>query len=319
MNNRYRRLRKTKAIRDLVCETRLSKDDFIQPFFTVEGRNKREIIPSMPGIYRYSVDQLLKAVERYVKVGGKAGLLFGIPKHKDPLGKEAYKESGIVQQAVKSIKKEFPHFLVITDVCLCAYTSHGHCGVVHQGQVDNDKTLPLLGKVAVSHAAAGADIIAPSDMMDFRVKQIRGDLDKNEFHDTPILSYAAKYASAFYGPFRDAAESTPEFGDRKSYQMDPANANEALKEARKDIEEGADLVMVKPALAYLDVISLLKSKIDVPIVGYSVSGEYSMIKAAAQKGWIKEKEAVLEALTCIKRAGAGIIITYHAQDVLSWL
>ncbi len=316
---RFRRLRTTDNIRRLVRETRLSADDLIQPFFVIDGKNKKEEIASMPGIYRYSVDQILKAVERYQKLGGFAGLFFGVPSHKDLKASGAYAKEGVVQKTILAIKKNFPDFLVITDVCLCSYTSHGHCGIVKDGCVDNDATLPLLGKVAVSHAQAGADIVAPSDMMDFRVQQIRQDLDKNSFQDTPIMSYAVKYASAFYGPFRDAADSTPHFGNRKSYQMDPANSREALKEAKKDVEEGADIVMVKPALAYLDIISKLKCQLDCPIAAYSVSGEYSMIKAAAQKNWINERDIVLESLMSIKRAGANIIISYHAEEVLKWL
>ena len=316
---RFRRLRNTPAIRRLVCETRLSSDDFIQPFFIVEGRNKKETIPSMPGIYRYSTDLLLKTLEQYQKAGGYAGLFFGVPSSKDLKASAAYSANGVVQQAVKAIKKNFPQFLVITDVCLCSYTNHGHCGIIEDGYIANDKTIALLGKVAVSHAESGVDIVAPSDMMDFRVHQIRQDLDKNGFSNTPILSYAVKYASAFYGPFRDAADSTPQFGDRKSYQMDPANRREALKEARQDVQEGADMVMVKPALAYLDIISDLKKELTVPIVAYSVSGEYSMVKAAAEKKWINERDIVLESLIAMKRAGADAIISYYAQDVLKWL
>ena len=317
--NRFRRLRKTETIRNLVRETQLTQNDFIQPFFVVEGKNKKEPIESMPKIYRTSSDLLLRAVEKYLKAGGQAGLFFGIPKEKDALGSQAYHPNGVIQKAIRAVKKEFPEFLVITDVCLCSYTDHGHCGVVHQGDVDNDKTLALLGKIAVAHAQAGCDMVAPSDMMDFRVKQIREDLDKNNFSDVAILSYAVKYCSSFYGPFRDAANSTPQFGNRKTYQMDPANQREALKEAQQDILEGADLIMVKPALAYLDIISLLRRELTHPIVAYSVSGEYAMFKAAAQKKWINEKDIVLETLTAIKRAGADIIISYYAQDVLGWI
>ncbi len=321
MNNstRSRRLRKTEIIRNLVRETILSADDVIQPFFIVEGKNKRETIDSMPGIFRYSSDQLLKAIEKYQKVGGKAGLLFGIPKKKDLLATEAYTQNGVVQKAIRAIKKEFPDFCVITDVCLCAYTTHGHCGVIQKDYVDNDKTLPLLAKMAVSHTEAGADIVAPSDMMDFRVRQIRESLDKNNFSNTSIMSYAVKYASAFYGPFRDAADSGSQFGDRKTYQMDCANQREAIKEAWQDIEEGSDFIMVKPALAYLDIIAILKQEITTPIVAYSVSGEYSMTKAAAKKKWINEKDIVLESLTSMKRAGADIIITYYAEQALKWI
>ncbi len=317
--NRHRRLRKTEVLRNLIKETQLSKNDLIQPFFVIEGRSKKETIGSMPGIFRLSTDNLLKEVQKYIKVGGQAAIVFGIPDKKDSVGSQAYASGGIVQRAVKALKKEFPQFLVITDICLCEYTDHGHCGVLEGKDVHNDKTLPLLGKIAVSHAEAGADIVAPSDMMDFRVKKIREDLDKNNFPDVPILSYAAKYASAFYGPFREAAQSTPQFGNRKTYQMDYANKREALKEARQDVVEGADIVMVKPALAYLDVISLLRQELTVPIAAYSVSGEYSLIKAAAAKNWVNEKEIVLESLTAIKRAGADIIITYHAQEALMWL
>jgi len=316
---RFRRLRNSPNVRRLVRETRLLKDDFVQPFFVTEGKNRKEPIPSMPGIYRYSTDHLLKALERYQKVGGYAGLFFGLPSKKDFKGSESYAKEGAIQKAIRAIKKHFPDFVVITDVCMCSYTTHGHCGIVKNGYVDNDVTLATLGKIAVSHAEAGADIVAPSDMMDFRVARIREDLDKNGFINTVILSYAVKYASSFYGPFRDAADSTPHFGDRKSYQMDPANAREALKEARKDIEEGADLIMVKPALAYLDIISMLKKELSVPIVAYSVSGEYSMIEAAAAKNWIHKKDIVLESMTAIKRAGAGIIISYHAEEILKWL
>lgn len=317
--SRYRILRKNKAIRALVRETRLHKDELIQPFFVVEGSAKKETIPSMPGIERYSVDTLLKEIENFIKLGGNAGLLFGLPKSKDNLAKAAYDGNGIVQKAIRQIKKNFPEFLIVTDVCLCAYMKHGHCGVLDGDQIDNDKSLPLLAKMAVSHAAAGADIVAPSDMMDYRVAAIREALDENNFKDTALLSYAVKYASAYYGPFRDAADSAPSSGDRKTYQMDSANVREALKEARQDVYEGADMVMVKPALAYLDIIKVLRQDLDVPIVAYNVSGEYSMVKAAAQKKWIDERAIVLENLTAMKRAGADIIISYHTQDVLSWL
>ncbi len=319
--NRFRRLRKNETIRRLVGETRLSKDQLIQPFFVIEGRNRQETISSMPGIYRYSVDLLLKALEGYQKSGGRAGLFFGIPlSHKKNLkGTQAYSPDGIIQKAVFAIKKEFPDFFVITDVCLCGYMSHGHCGVVEKNRVDNDKTLSILGKIAVSHAQAGSDMVAPSDMMDLRVHYIRQELERNGFQDIPIMSYAAKYASSFYGPFRDALDSTPQFGDRKTYQMDYANRREALKEARQDLKEGADIILVKPALAYLDVISLLRDQTAAPIAAYSVSGEYAMIKAGARLKWINERDIVLETLTAIKRAGADLIITYHTGDVLQWL
>jgi porphobilinogen synthase len=319
MNNRFRRLRKSAAIRDLVRETILTRDDLILPLFVIDGKKKRQNIPSMPDVARLSIDNLLKEIEVYLNKGGKAGLLFGIPHKKDQEATTAFASSGVVQKAIRAIKKEFPEFLIFTDVCLCSYTSHGHCGVLENGQVHNDKTLPLLAKIAVSHAQAGADFVAPSDMMDFRVKGIRDALDKEGLIDAGILSYAVKYASAFYGPFRDAANSAPQKGDRKSYQMDPANIREAIKEAKQDVVEGADMVMVKPALAYLDVISYLKCQVNVPVVAYNVSGEYSMVKAAAQKKWINEKSVVLESLTSMKRAGADIIITYHAKDVLTWL
>jgi porphobilinogen synthase len=316
---RFRRLRKNEAIRNLVRETTLTADDVIQPFFVVEGEGRQEAVESMPGICRYSVDLLVKAVEDYRGVGGQACLLFGIPDKKGSLAGRACAEDGITQNAVRTLKKYFPDFLIMTDVCLCSYTDHGHCGIIHEGVVDNDKTLPLLAKTAVSHARAGADIVAPSDMMDLRVDAIRTGLDKNGFTETAIMSYAAKYQSAFYGPFRDAAGSAPQFGDRKTYQMDAGNSREALKEARQDVVEGADLVMVKPALAYMDVVSLLKRKLDVPVAAYNVSGEYAMVKAAAQNRWINEKDVVLESLTSMKRAGADIIITYHARDVLGWI
>ncbi|MFA5060324.1 MAG: porphobilinogen synthase [Candidatus Omnitrophota bacterium] len=306
-------------MRRLFRETRISSEELIQPFFVVDGSSKKEAIASMPGIYRHSTDNLLRSIEQYQKLGGHAGLFFGVGSKKDANATSAYSPAGIVQKAVKAVKKNFPGFLVITDVCLCGYTNHGHCGIVRDNYVDNDETIKILGKAAVSHAAAGADIVAPSDMMDLRVKQIREDLDANGFQDTAIMSYAVKYASSFYGPFRDAAESTPHFGDRKSYQMDPANSREALKEAKQDIKEGADVIMVKPALAYLDIIASLKSQFNVPIAAYSVSGEYSMIKAAAAKNWINERDVVLESLTAIKRAGAGVIISYHAADILKWL
>lgn len=316
---RFRRLRKSTAIRNLVRETTLTVNDVIQPFFVIEGKNKQEPIESMPGIRRYSIDLLIKAVEQYRSVGGQAGLFFGIPDKKDSTASQATAAGGVVQKAIKAIKKAFPDFLVITDVCLCSYMDHGHCGIIHAGVIDNDKTVPLLAKMAVSHAEAGADIVAPSDMMDLRVGKIREELDKKGLTEAAIMSYSAKYQSAFYGPFRDAAQSAPQFGDRKTYQMDYGNQREALKEARQDVAEEADFVMVKPALAYLDVVSLLKRELTVPIVAYNVSGEYSMVKAAAEKGWISEKDIVIESLTSMKRAGADVIITYHAQDVLKWM
>jgi porphobilinogen synthase len=285
----------------------------------VSGKGVRKEITSMPSIFHHSVDLLPQEVEEIAKLGISAVILFGIPEYKDELGSGAYANDGIVQKAVKVIKKTVPELLIITDVCLCEYTSHGHCGVVVNGEVDNDKTLELLSKTAISHAEAGADIVAPSDMMDGRVGAIRQALDENGFQSIPILSYAAKYASSFYGPFREAAKSTPKFGDRRSYQMDPPNWREALREVEQDVIEGADIVMVKPALAYLDVIRKVRDAFNCPLAAYNVSGEFAMVKAAAERGWIDEKQVVLEILTAIKRAGADIIISYHAKDVASWL
>ena len=319
MPHRYRRLRATEAIRSFVRETNLTGYDLLQPFFIVDGKNKKEAIPSMPGIFRFSVDLLLKNIESYIRLGGRGGVFFGVSHHKDTSGKYAYASSSPVVLAIKVVKKHFPDFLIVTDVCLCAYMNHGHCGIVEGKKINNDKTLPILAKMALAHAQAGADFVAPSDMMDFRVAAIRQALNKDKFEDVGILSYAVKYCSAYYGPFRDAAHSAPGFGDRKTYQMDPANSREALKEATQDIAEGADMVMVKPVLAYLDIVSNLRRELTVPIVGYNVSGEYSIIKAAAQNGWVDEKAIVLETLTSIKRAGADIIISYHSQDALKWL
>jgi len=319
MPHRYRRLRASCAIRNFVRETNLTAYDLLQPFFVLEGKNKKEAIPSMPVIFRFSVDLLLKNIEAYIRLGGRGGVFFGVSHHKDNSGKYAYASSNPVVAAIKTVKKHFPDFLIVTDVCLCAYTSHGHCGIVEDKKINNDKTLPILCKMALAHAQAGADIVAPSDMMDFRVAAIRQALNQAHLQDVGILSYAVKYASAYYGPFRDAAHCAPKFGDRKTYQMDPANSREALKEARQDIEEGADMVMVKPVLAYLDIVSTLRRELTVPIVGFNVSGEYSMVKAASQNGWVDEKSIVLETLTSIKRAGADIIISYHAQDALKWL
>lgn len=315
---RFRRLRKTEAIRNLVREATLSANDVIQPFFLVEGRKKKETIVSMPGIYRFSLDFLLKEIEGYVKLGGQAGLFFGIPHQKDAKGSLAYQDDGFMPQAIRVIKKKFPQFVVITDVCLCGYTDHGHCGVVINHEVENDQTVDLLAKMALAHAQAGADFVAPSDMMDFRVAKIRRELDQHQAEDVGIISYAVKYASSYYGPFRDAAHSKPTFGNRKAYQMDSANSREAIKEARQDILEGADMVLVKPALAYLDIVANLRRELTVPIVAYSVSGEYAMMKAAAQKKWINEKDVVLESHLSMKRAGADILITYYAKDILNW-
>jgi len=319
MPHRYRRLRASATIRNFVRETNLTPYDLLQPFFVINGKNKKEAIVSMPGIFRFSVDLLLKEIDEYIRLGGRGGVFFGVSSQKDNSGKFAYAASNPVVAAIKAVKKNFPDFLIVTDVCLCAYMSHGHCGIVEGNKISNDKTLPLLAKMALAHAEAGADIVAPSDMMDFRVAAIRQALNKEDFQDVGILSYAVKYSSAYYGPFRDAAHSAPGFGDRKTYQMDPANSREALKEATQDIVEGADMVMVKPVLAYLDIVSMLRADLNVPIVGYNVSGEYSMVKAAAQNGWVDEKAIVLETLTSIKRAGADIIISYHAKDALQWI
>lgn len=312
---RLRRLRLNQNIRDLIKETEITINDFVYPMFIIPGNNKSEEIESMPGIFRHSIDNALKEISEIVELGIKAILLFGIPEKKDNIATGAYSKKGIIQNAVKSIKKEFKDLIVITDLCLCEYTDHGHCGVIHDGYVDNDETLELLSLTALSHAEAGADIIAPSDMMDGRVSIIREVLDDNNFENTMIMSYSAKYASAFYGPFRDAAKSAPQFGDRKSYQMDPPNIREALREIEQDIEEGADIVMIKPALSYLDVISAAREEFNHPIAAYSVSGEYSMVKAASKMGWIDEERIVYEMLTSIKRAGADIIITYFAKQI----
>jgi porphobilinogen synthase len=311
---RPRRLREKPLLRAMVRETRLSVDDFVYPLFVVHGRGVREPISSMPGQARFSIDELVKECKDAAGMGIPAVLLFGLPADKDPRGSEAYAEDGIVQQAVRAVKDTVPDLLVITDVCLCEYTSHGHCGVVEDGTVRNDPTLELIARTAVSHAEAGADVVAPSDMMDGRVGAIREALDDGGYAETPIMAYSAKYASVFYGPFREAADSAPKFGDRQSYQMDPANADEALREVEQDIEEGADIVMVKPALPYLDVLSRVKTTFRYPTAAYQVSGEYAMIKAAARNGWIDERRAMLETLTSIRRAGADIIITYFARE-----
>ena len=316
---RLRRLRRTEALRALVRENQVDVGDLIYPMFIVEGKGIKEEITSMPGIFRHSPDRLPLEIEEIAGLKIPAVLLFGIPENKDETGSSGYHPEGVIQQAIRVIKKSVPELVVITDVCLCEYTSHGHCGIITNGQVDNDQTLPLLAKMALSHVDAGADIIAPSDMMDGRVKVIREALDEEGFQHIPILSYAAKYASAFYGPFREAAESAPQFGDRRAYQMDPPNVREALREVEQDIAEGADIVMVKPALAYLDVIRQVRNTFNYPLAAYNVSGEYSMIKAAAQRGWIDGKQVILETLTAIKRAGADIILTYHAKEFAQWL
>ncbi len=316
---RFRRLRRSEGVRRLVRETRLSVEDFIYPLFVVHGHGVRREVGSMPGVYQLSVDQLGYEAEELLSLGIGAVLLFGIPAHKDEFASEAYDPDGIVQRAVRELKRVAPELVVITDVCNCEYTSHGHCGIVRDGQILNDPTLELLARTAVSHAEAGADMVAPSDMMDGRVLAIRRALDRAGFSELPILSYAAKYASAFYGPFREAAESAPAFGDRRSHQMDPGNRREALREIATDIDEGADAVIVKPALAYLDVIAAARERFDVPIAAYNVSAEYAMVKAAARNGWIDEQRIVLEILTGIRRAGAQMIITYHAKDAARWL
>lgn len=312
--HRYRRLRKNETIRRMVRETSISPDDFIHPLFVTFGKGVRKEISSMPGCYQESVDEIVKNAKEIHSLGIPSIILFGIPEHKDELGSGAYDENGVVQDAVKAVKDAVPDLYVITDVCMCEYTSHGHCGLIEKGVVDNDKTLKLLAMEALSHVRAGADMVAPSDMMDGRISAIRAALDGEGFANIPIMSYAAKYASAFYGPFREAAESTPQFGDRRSYQMDPANRREAAKEVALDIAEGADIVMVKPALSYLDIISDIKASYGVPLAAYNVSGEYSLVKAAGKMGWIDESRVMMEILLSIKRAGADLILTYFAKD-----
>ena len=319
LNRRPRRLRSSKNIRDLVRETNLSAADFVKPLFVVNGKNIREEISSMPDNYHLSLDQLQKEVERLLDLGIKAIILFGLPKYKDAEGSSAWQQNGIVQKAVRRLKKEFPELLIITDLCLCQYTDHGHCGILEDGKIKNDATLSRLAKIALSHAEAGADMIAPSDMMDGRVAKIRQTLDENGFKEIGIMAYSAKYHSSFYGPFRDAAHSAPGQGDRSSYQMDAANSDEALREIELDVKEGADIIMVKPALSYLDIIQKASDNFNLPLAAYNVSGEYAMVKAAAEKGWIDEKSVALEILTSIKRAGADIIITYWADSAVQWL
>ena len=317
--HRPRRLRRTEALRRMVRETELRPSDFIYPLFVVEGRGVRNPVPSMPGIDNLSVDLAVEEAKRARAVGVPGVILFGIPGHKDPRGTGAWAENGIVQKALRALKESVPELQLIADVCLCEYTDHGHCGVIQGGEVDNDQSLPLLAQMALSCARAGADIVAPSDMMDGRVAAIRTALDGAGLSRTPILSYAAKYASGFYGPFREAAQSTPQFGDRRGYQMDPGNVREALKETALDLEEGADMVMVKPALSYLDVIAKVKQRFDVPVAAYNVSGEYAMVKAAAANGWIDGERVMMEVLTSIKRAGADLILTYHAVEAAELL
>jgi len=312
---RPRRMRRNEALRALIRETTLSADQLIYPLFIVPGKKVKNEVRSMPGVYQISVDQLASEAKQLLSIGVKSVMLFGIPEKKDGVGSGAHDKDGIVQRAIRELKNKSPELLVITDVCLCEYTDHGHCGFLVNDEVDNDTTLEILAKTALSHARAGADIVAPSDMMDGRVAEIRATLDENNLEMIPIMSYAVKYASAFYGPFRDAADSTPQFGDRRGYQMDPANSREALREATLDVDEGADVLMVKPALAYLDIISKLRDEFDLPLAAYHVSGEYAMIKAAAAKGWIDGERVMQETLLSIKRAGADIIITYFAKEM----
>jgi porphobilinogen synthase len=317
--HRFRRLRMTEAIRSLVRETELSVNDLIYPLFVVPGEKIRKPVTSMPGVFQLSIDEAIRECTGVHALGIPAVILFGIPEHKDELASEAYAEDGIIQRAVREIKKEVPGIAVITDVCLCEYTSHGHCGIIRDGVIVNDESVAYIAKEALTHARAGADMVAPSDMFDGRVQAIRSLLDENGFENLPIMSYAAKFASAFYGPFREAAESTPQFGDRRSHQMDPGNSDEALREVEQDIIEGADIVMVKPALPYLDIIRRVKDEFKMPTAAYNVSGEYSMIKAAAEKGWIDGERAMMEALLSIKRAGADMILTYFAKEAAAIL
>lgn len=316
---RFRRIRRNAVLRELVRETTLAPADFVYPIFVMHGHGQKHEIDSMPGQYQLSLDQLPAEAEELQRLGVPAVLLFGLPAEKDPTGSEAFAPDGIVQQAVRTLKREAPQLVVICDVCLCEYTDHGHCGLIVDGEVDNDASLDLLARTAVAQAEAGADMVAPSDMMDGRVRAIRAALDDRGLSQVPILAYAAKYASAFYGPFREAAGSAPQFGDRRGYQMDPGNAREALREIEADIEEGADIVMVKPALAYLDVLARARQRFDVPFCAYNVSGEYAMVKAAGEKGWLDERRITLEILTAIKRAGADFILTYHAKEAAAWL
>ncbi|HIS56990.1 MAG TPA: porphobilinogen synthase [Candidatus Fimimorpha excrementavium] len=319
MNNRPRRLRGNAMVRNMVRETRVDASSLIYPIFVVEGENIKEEIPSMPGQYRYSVDVLPRALNEIADAGVSNVMLFGIPKEKDSVGSGAWAEDGIVQKALRTAKKECPDLYYITDVCMCEYTSHGHCGILNGHDVDNEKTLPVLAKTALSHVQAGADMVAPSDMMDGRVRVIRTILDQNHYTNIPIMSYAVKYASAFYGPFREAADSAPAFGDRKSYQMDFHNRKEARKEVMLDVEEGADIIMVKPALSYLDIVRETAQSISLPVAAYSVSGEYAMIKAAAQAGWVDEEKIVCETAVSVYRAGAGILLTYYAKELAGWI
>lgn len=317
--HRLRRLRSSEAMRKFVRENSLSASDLIYPLFVIEGEDIKNPVPSMPGIYQYSIDRLDEELSKVNECGIPAVLIFGIPKHKDELGTGAYDPDGITQRAIRYIKSKYPELLVIADICLCEYTSHGHCGLIHGEEILNDETLPLLAMMALTTAQAGADIVAPSDMMDGRVESIRNMLDENGFRNVPVMSYSAKYASGYYGPFRDAAGSAPHFGDRKTYQMDPANGREAVREILADLDEGADMIIVKPVMSYLDIMKTARELTNVPIIAYNVSGEYSMVKAAAANGWIDEERIVMENMICMKRAGADRIITYHALDVAKWL
>lgn len=317
--HRPRRLRRTEKLRNLVRERDINTAGFVYPMFVCPGRKVRQEVDSMPGVYQQSADAIVEECREVESLGISGVILFGLPETKDPRGMSSLASDGVVQQAIEGIKKANLRLLVMTDVCLCEYTDHGHCGLVENGEILNDETLEILSEQALSHARAGADIVAPSDMMDGRIRAIRSKLDAHDFENTPIMAYSAKYCSAFYGPFREAVHSAPQFGDRRSYQMDPANAQEGLREVEFDLEEGADVVMVKPALAYLDVIRLVRDHFDAPVAAYNVSGEYSMVKAAAQKGWVDEKRVVLEILLGIQRAGAEIILTYHAKDAVRWL
>ena len=316
---RLRRLRSSQTMRDLVRENQVHVDDLVYPVFIKEGSNQKIPVDSMPGIYQYTIDRFDEELDRIVAAGIPAILIFGIPEHKDECGSQAYAKDGVTQRAIRAIKEKAPQLLVIADICLCEYTSHGHCGLVYGGKILNDQTLPLLSRMAVTLAEAGADIIAPSDMMDGHITALREGLDEHGFTDVPILGYSAKFASGYYSPFRDAAHSAPAFGDRRTYQMDPANGREAMREVEADVLEGADMVMVKPALAYLDIVRQVRDAYDLPLAVYNVSGEYSMVKAAAAQGWIDEKRIVMENMLAMKRAGADIIITYHALDIAAWL
>lgn len=319
MFTRTRRLRQNGILREMVRNVTINLDQFIYPIFVEEGTNIKEEIPSMPNQYRYSIDMFSEELKELKDLGIKSLLLFGIPKIKDEVGSEAYNDNGIVQEAVRYIKKNFPEFLIVTDVCMCEYTSHGHCGILNGNDVNNDVTLNYLAKIAVSHVKAGADIVAPSDMMDGRIQAIREALDKNGYINTPIMAYSVKYASSYYGPFRDAADSAPSFGDRKTYQMDFRNSKDYKREVIADTEEGADFIMVKPALPYLDVIKVVSEETNLPVVAYNVSGEYSMVKAASLNGWVDEKKIVMENMYAIRRAGADIIISYHTKDIAKWV